>query len=119
MKFTTTSNTSYRSKIGTFPKPWIEYNKFKKYEDLEDVYKSSITKYFYENIKLWDWDICGDRTEDFVFEDGKAFRLNYSWWSEWHHEDDEENGLKDEYYIEEISLEEANVPEKKIWRDWI
>jgi hypothetical protein len=118
MKFTTTKNKSYRHKIGYVPKPWIEYT-FKPYEEYEDIYKSSIIKYFYDNIKLYDWDICGDETHDFVFEDGKAFRLEYSWWSEWYHEDDEKNGLKDEYDITEISIEEATVPEKKVGRNWI
>ena len=35
--------------------------------------------------------------------------------------DDIENALRryHEYYIEEITLEEANVPEKKIGRDWL
>lgn len=119
MKFTTTQNTTYRNGIGKIPKPWIEYSSFKQYEEYEDVYRSSIIKYFYDEIKRWDWDVCGDETHDFVFEDGKAFRLEYSWWSEWFHDDEEENGLKDEYYIEEISLEDAKVPEKKIGRDWL
>ncbi len=119
MKFTTTENTTWRAGIGKIPKAWIEYTSFRNDEDLEDIYKSSITKYFYKNIKMWDWDVCGDEVHDFVFEDGKAFRLNYSWWAEWHHDDDEENGLKDEWYIEEISIEEANVPEKNVRRDWL
>lgn len=111
MKFTTTKNTIYRAGIGKIPKAWIEYP--------DKDHKNSVKQYFYGKIKLWDWDICGDETHDFVFEDGKAFRLGYSWWSEWFHEDEEENGLKDEYYIEEISIDEADVPEKKIGRDWL
>jgi hypothetical protein len=117
MKFTTTENTTWRQGVGKIPKPWIEYT-FKPYEDYEDVYRSSIMEYYYDHIKCWDFDICGSETHDFVFEDGKAFRLEYSWWAEWYHDNDEENGLKDEYYIEEITLEEANVSEKKI-RDWL
>lgn len=119
MKFTTTENVTYRAGIGHIPKKWIEYDKFKKHEDLEDIYKSSIRKYFYENIKSYDWDNAGDETHDFVFEDGKSFRLKYHWWSEWYHEDDEKNGLYDEYEITEITIDEANVPEKKVIRDWI
>ena len=119
MKFTTTKNTFYRGGIGNIPKPWIKYSDFEKYEDYCDVYTNSIKKYFYDSIKLWDWDVCGNQTHDFVFEDGKSFRLEYSWWSEWYHEDEDQSGLKDEYYIEEISIDEANVPEKKIGRDWL
>jgi hypothetical protein len=118
MKFTTTENTTWRQGVGKIPKPWVEYT-FKPYEEYEDVYRSSIMKHYYDRIKHWDFDVCGSETHDFVFEDGKAFRFEYSWWAEWYHEDDEENGLKDEYYIEEITLEEANVPEKKIGRDWL
>lgn len=111
MKFTTTRNITYRSGIGYVPKNWIEAK--------NDVHRSVIKSYFYDEIKLWDWDISGEQTHDFVFDDGKAYRLEYSWWSEWHHEDEEENGLKDEYTIEEIDIEEANVPEKRTVRDWI
>jgi hypothetical protein len=117
MKFTTTDNTVYRAGIGSIPKAWIEYT-FKRYEEYGDVYKSSIMKYFYERIRHWDFDVCGDETHDFVFEDGKSFRLEYSWWrDDWAKED--EDCLKHEYYIEEITIDEANVPEKNIGRDWL
>lgn len=119
MKFTTTENTVYRAGIGNIPKAWIEYTAFDKYKDYGDVYTNSIKKYFYDHIRIYDWDECGNENHDFVFEDGKSFRLEYSWWSEWYHDDDEKNGLKQEYYIEEISIDEANVPEKKIGRDWL
>jgi hypothetical protein len=117
MKFTTTYNTRYRAGVGDIPKPWIEYTS-PNYEDHGDVYQNSIRNYFYAHIRHWDFDVCGDETHDFVFEDGKAFRLEYSWWrDDWAEED--EDCLKHELYIEEISLEEANVPEKKIGRDWL
>ncbi len=117
MKFTTTDNTVYRAGIGTIPKAWIEYT-FKRYEEYEDVYKSSIMKYFDERIRHWDFDVCGDETHDFVFEDGKAFRLEYSWWrDDWAEED--EDCLKHEFNIEEISIDQTDVPEKKIGRDWL
>lgn len=109
MRFTTTENTRYRTGIGSVPKSWIDYEK---------GYLDSINQYFYKHIKLWDWDVCGNETHDFVFEDGKSYRLEYSWWSEWDHDNEEENGLKDEFYIEEISLEQANVP-SKVCRDWL
>jgi hypothetical protein len=117
MKFTTTENTIWRPGVGKIPKAWIEYT-FKPYEEYEDVYKSSIMKHFDERIRHWDFDVCGDETHDFVFEDDKAFRLEYSWWrDDWAEED--EDSLKHEFSIEEITLEEANVPEKKIGRDWL
>ena len=109
MKFTTTYNVTNRYPIGDVPKPWIDYGK---------DHMDSIRHYFYREIKLYDWDVCGEETHDFLFEDGKAFRLEYSWWSEWYHDDDEENGLKDEYYIEEIDPETAKLP-SKMERDWL
>lgn len=111
MKFTTTDNTFYRGGIGNIPKPWIEYS-------CKD-YLDSVYKHFYDHIKHYDYDSGDDEIHDFVFEDGKAFRLVYDYWSEWYHEDDDENGLKYDIRIEEISIEEANVPEKKIERDWL
>jgi hypothetical protein len=118
MKFTTTENTTYRAGIGDIPKPWIEYDSFDTYEGYGDVYENSIRKYFYDHIQIYDWDAAGDETHDFVFEDGKAFRLQYNWWRDaWAEED--ENCMKDEYHIEEIDIDRANVPEKKIERDWL
>lgn len=116
MKFTTTKNVKYRIGIGYIPKPWIEYESFDGVDDLEDVYRSSIMKYFYDEIKLWDFDICGDEVHDFVFEDGKAFRLHYGWWRD-EYADEDESYLRDEYDIEEIDLKEANVPKSE--RDWL
>lgn len=118
MKFTTTDNWTFRSGIGNVPKPWIEFT-FKPHESYDDVYKNSIRKYFYENIKVWDFDMAGSETHDFVFEDGKAFRLEYSWWMEYGNDDEEENGPTDVSTIEEISIDEANVPEKTMGRNWI
>jgi hypothetical protein len=118
MKFTTTENKTYRIGIGEIPKPWIEY-KLKEYEEPDTIYKNAILTYFRNNIRLYDFDQAGDETHDFVFEDGKAFCLEYSWWSEWHHEDEEQNGIRDKYYIEEIALEDAQVPEKTMRRDWL
>lgn len=111
MKFTTTENYTYRAGIGNIPKSWIDYG----YED----HKDSVWKYFNDNIKVWDWDDCFDEEHDFVFEDSKAFRLHYSGWAEWYHEDDDENGLKDEVWIEEIALKDAKVPDKNVGRDWL
>ena len=110
MKFTTTYNTRSRSGIGNIPKSWIE-------SDLTD-HTEIIETYFENHIRHWDFDVCGDETHDFVFDDGKAFRLEYSWWAEYHNENEEENGLKGEYFIEEITQEDANVP-TRIRRDWL
>lgn len=110
MKFTTTDNACWRPGVGKFPKSWIEYP--------GKDHTESIYEYFYNNVKYWDFDVCGNETHDFVFEDGKAFRLEYSWWrDDWASED--ESSLKDEVYIEEISIDDAIVPEKKIGRDWL
>lgn len=109
MKFTTTNNKRYRAGVGYVPKPWLEY------PDLN--YLDSINEYFEDNIKLYDFDFCGNETHDFIFEDGKAFRLEYTWWRNDFAEEDE-SVINDEIEIEEISIEDANVPEKEMKRDW-
>jgi hypothetical protein len=111
MKFTTTKNKTWRQGIGEIPKPWIH--------DTETEHEDSIREYFWKNIKCWDWDFAFDEEHDFVFDDGRAFRLYYSGWAEWYHENDDDNGIKDEWWIEEIKLEDAKVPEKNPGRDWI
>lgn len=110
MKFTTTMNTVYRKGVGTFPKPWIEY------PDKNHI--DSIYAYFDKNIRIWDWDVCGDETHDFVFDDGKAFRLEYAWWTDYWAEEDESR-MKTEVRVDEILLDDANVPEKKPERNWL
>jgi hypothetical protein len=110
MKFTTTTNTTYRKGVGNVPKPWIEYP--------DKSHIDSIYAYFEDNIQIWDWDVCGDETHDFVFEDGKAFRLEYHWWTDMWAEEDESR-MKTEVQVEEIPIEEANVREKKSGRDWL
>jgi hypothetical protein len=110
MKFTTTENTSYKIGIGQVPKSWIE-------SDTDDHIKT-IRSYYMKHIHHWDYDCGEDEEHDFLFDDGTAYRLYYSYWSEWHHEDEEENGLKDSYHIEEIKAENAKVPCKK-QRDWL
>lgn len=113
MKFTHTENTSYRKGIGSVPKPWIDYDK---------NHKKTIEQYLEDHVKVWDADFCGDITVDFLFEDGKTYRLEYSWYCNEHGEEDEygeKPWIIDEYYIEEIALDAAKVPEKKIGRDWI
>ena len=114
MKFTTTRNTVYRPGIGSIPKSWIEY---------DTDHEKSITKYFEDRVRIYDADTCGDETHDFVFEDGKAFRLTYSWYLNSSRDVDEYGEelpwVIDEHDISEISIEEADVPEKKIGRDWL
>ena len=110
MKFTTTENKTYRFGIGYVPKSWINY-------DLD--YNDSILKYFRENIKIYDACNAGYETHDFVFEDGKAFRLEYEWHLNFYNRKEDEDYFIDNIFIEEISLEEADVPEKKCERDWI
>lgn len=84
---------------------------------IPDSHETCIKKYFHEEIYHWDYDCAGDETHDFLFEDGKAYRLEYNYWSEWYRED-EENGLKHAYRIFEIKSDDAKVPSRKP-RDWI
>jgi len=112
MKFTHTDNAKYRVGIGYVPKPWVDYGK---------SHKDSIMGYFEDKVRVWDADICGDVKIDFVFEDGKAYRLDYSWWcNEFGEEDEygEKPWIMDEYFIEEISIDDADVKEKRE-RDWL
>lgn len=110
MKFTTTYNIGWRPGVGKFPRTWMEYPGT---NNIDSVYR-----YFDDKIKRWDWDVCGDETHDFVFEDGSAFRLEYSWWTDvWASE--EEGQMKDAVHVQEISIDEANVPDKKPRRDWL
>lgn len=104
MRFTWTGNTTYTGA----PKPWGDYG---------EHHENTIHKFFFDVIKVYDADTCGDKTIDFVFEDGFAYRLEYSWWFSINdHEDYHE--LCDEWSVSEIALEEANVP-SKTFRDWV
>lgn len=108
MKFTTTENRSYS--VGQYiPKSWIDY-------DLN--HEKSIKKYFNGHIRVQDTDNCEFETHDFLFEDGKTFRLEYSYWIDQSNEDEDLNGFYDEYTIKEISADDADVPNKKD-RDFI
>ena len=111
MKYTTTDNHTFRAGIGYVPKPWIECNSDISYENI-------VYNHFSKHIRAYDADECGNETHDFLFSDGKAFRLEYSWWIDWHNEDPELNGFQDEYTITPISPNEANVP-TKTERDYI
>lgn len=102
MKYTTTDNDVYTVGVGRTPKSWIEVD--------QSNHENVIWNHFYDNIKHYDFDTCGTETHDFVFDDGKAFRLEYGWWKDF---EDVACSLKSEEYIEEISFEEANVPSKK------
>lgn len=114
MKFTTTNNTIYRAGIGSVPKSWIDYN-------LDHI--ESIDKYFQDKVRIYDADTCGDETHDFVFEDGKAFRLEYSWYLNAGGEvDDDGEELPWVIYesrIIPIAIADANVLDKKVGRDWL
>lgn len=110
MKYTVSDNYIYRKNIGKVPKSWFESSLTEQREIIEN--------HFYKHIRIWDWDSCFDEEYDFLFEDGKAFRLYYSGWAEWFHEDEEQNGLKSEWHIEEIASDRAKIPSKKI-RDYI
>ena len=113
MNFTTSKNKDYRN--GTYvPRPWLDYNK---------PHFESIKQYFEEKMQVWDADNAGSDECDFLFEDGKAFRLYYSWYLNIYGEVDDETGEELPWVIgdselEEISAEEAKTLDKKE-RDWI
>ena len=113
MKFTLTHNVNYRHGVGSVPAPWIETS--------HTDHEKAVLEYFHKHIRLLDFDSGDEETYDFVFEDGKAFRLEYHYW--WHHEYDEEHDedmSTSDYNISvrKISIDEADVPSKTL-RDWI
>jgi hypothetical protein len=81
------------------PKPWVDYG-------LNE--EESMKKYFFDIIKIYDADTCGDEEYDFVFDSGNAYRLEYEWYIEF----DPEWRLVDNFYIEPIDLEEARCMKK-------
>ena len=110
MKFTHTNNQFYRKGIGPVPKSWIDYGL---------GHKESILKVLKDKIKVWDADAAGYSTVDFVFEDGKSFRLEYSWWCNEFPENEDDPWILDEYDIKEIDISQANAIGKTSGRDWI
>lgn len=108
MKFTTDKNVTYRPGVGYVQRPWIDYG-------LDP--EKSILKYAYERVVVYDADCCGDKTVVFTFHDGSIWVLEYSWWFEWHHENEDENGFHDEIEYRKLSPEEAPTPVKE--RDWL
>lgn len=80
-------------------RPWVDYG-------LDE--EASILKYFYDIVKIYDADECGDEEYDFVFENGTAWKLYYSWYITY----DPDWKLMDEYHIEAINLEEAKCMKK-------
>lgn len=113
MKFTTTENKSYRGSLGYVPKAWITAE--------GTDHKSIILNYFNKYIRIYDFDNCGEEIHDFVFDDGTAYRLTYSWWRDWYSRDPDDDGCQDhhDYTIEPISVEEADVIDKTPGRDWL
>lgn len=108
MKFTTTDNKTFRASSGYIPKNWIDYG--------FDDHIKSINKYFHDHIKVNDSDFCGSNTVEFLFEDDKAYRLSYEWWLQY--ENDDDDYFQEYLEIEEISSNDAKVPDRKI-RNWI
>ena len=109
MKFTTSTNKTWRSSVGYIPKNWIDYG-------LD--HEKSIQKYLDTQIRVYDADMCGDEVVEFVFEDGKSFKLEYSWWIDEFNEDPELRGLQDAVYIDEIEINKLKEVDTKE-RDWI
>lgn len=104
--YTHTNNTGWNRYIGRAPLPWLVSE--------ETNHKKVIDEFFQDKIRVWDADICGEETIDFLFDDGKAFRLEYSWWIEPNSDD----WLHDHVEVHEIDAKEANVP-TKINRDFL
>ena len=81
------------------PRPWIDY-------DLSP--NGSMTKYFNDIMRIWDADICGDVEVDFVFDNGEAYSLEYSWWIDY----DPEWDLKSDLSINAIDIDDAKCMKK-------
>ena len=112
LKYTHTGNRRYDQAGGYIPKNWIETHK----SELD-----TINSYFEARIKVYDADICGDQTHDFLFSNGKAYRLEYSWYCNTAEEKDdwgEVPWIIDEVHVAEITKAKANVPDKSN-RDWL
>lgn len=99
MRFTFTDNETYQRK----PRPWADYG-------LDE--EASVEKFFYDHVKMYDADSCDDIVIEFVFENGKAYKLDYSYWIDY------ENGLEDEKFITEIPIDDVTM-EYKTYRDWM
>lgn len=98
MRFTFSENYTQDK----MPKPWVDYG-----SDFDEL--KTINKFFYDYVKVYDADNAGDEFVDFVFDNGKAFRLEYEWYIEYN----PDWNLVDRMNIREIRLTEANVPSKK------
>lgn len=84
------------------PRPWIDYG-------LDE--EETIEKYFVDHVQIYDTDVCDDIEIDFVFDNGNAFRLEYSWWIEYN----PHWSLQSEKFVESIQLEDARC--MKTYRD--
>lgn len=102
MKFTTSLNYRYPGR----PRPWIDGGNFSE--------KECINEYFLDEIKVYDADLCGNIWVEFVFDNGRAYLLEYSWWIEY----DPEWDLCEEKIIKEIPLSDVKKCQTK-YRDWI
>lgn len=76
--------------------------------------EKTIEKYVQLILKVYDADFAGNTIVDFVFENGKIFRLHYGWWienSEYSddYDADSDEYISDEYFIENITFEASNL----------
>ena len=115
MRFTHSQNTLWRLGVGAVPRAWVDYGL---------GHQESIIRYLNEKIRIWDADTAGDVECDFLFEDGQAFRLRYEWSLNVFGEVDPGTGeecpwVMDDYYIEPIDAEQAQVPDRVPGRIWI
>ena len=72
MKYISSLNTTYRTGVGVIPTAWLE-------TDFTDE-RAFIDKLIDDKIRVYDADICGDKTVDIHFDTGKSFRIEYSWY---------------------------------------
>jgi hypothetical protein len=112
MKFTTSENNRWIKGVGEVPKEWIDYG-------LD--HQESMERYFQDHIVVHYADSAGYEIVDFLFEDGKAFRLEYEWSLNVFEEKDvwgDEPWILDYKWIEDIDPSKANILSKTP-RDWL
>lgn len=106
MKYTTSYNVRYRPGIGEAPKPWIE-------TDLTD-HEKVMGKYHRDELYTYDADTCDNGDVFFVFDDGKAFKMEWSYWMDY----DPEWEIHNEWHSEEIDITDTPLWMHKE-RDWL